>query len=175
MTPVQRLTAYHEAAHALIAWCLGFDVFLLELYDDATSKTKCSDGQVRYRCPVFDSKRERAICDCLIAVAGSLQEARMGSAFKLLGNDMKSFLDLAAIVEKDELGFLVPRIREIVENLIGLYAVEIDLLAKTLLRNGRMLEGDELKLLLGDPVNPRAAIEHIAEILDWKCPVADYA
>jgi len=168
MIPSYSCTAHHEAAHAVVAWWLGYDVVSIEMYDEQTQK-QGRDGQMRYHFPVLKSKRLQAAAEIVITWAAPLCERAMGFTddIEVGPSDARDIAKrLPELGDNDEQRTRrAAELGRLAEEIVERYKSGIGALASALLANGRIIERDEIKHLLGEPLDPRGAMEVVARRL----------
>jgi len=86
-TPLERLTAFHEAGHAVVALLMGRAVQRVSIEPDTTRLGKCEFGKGTFRKP-----KDLLEADVLVLLAGVAAEARVSGEYAWGGasQDLKS-------------------------------------------------------------------------------------
>lgn len=187
MKPALEWTAHHEAGHAVVAWSLGYDVSLIELYEE----TQQRDGKDRYGNMSYRNRSLEILaliqnvcraaspsaCQCdhirlamemVVAWGGPASDLQMGyiedSIEEMSSGDVKDAVGMASEIESDgeTAALLANAMRKLAMILVDRHRPCIETLASALLANGKILVREEIQRLLGEPVDPQETIAEVA-------------
>jgi len=186
----RELTAHHEAAHAVLARCLGHDVIWIQLRAE-NSRRPGYLGCVRRRpnpkliekacnasVGACQCERTRRAAKMVVAWGGPITDLRLGD--EQTRNDLEDIAECAKFLSGDVTDTAIEyalNMKALATELVENNWHHIERLASLLMVSAAscgasVLKQKEIEAILGEPENPQGATDDVVRLLELACKEA---